>query len=123
MIVIEIPPNANCETVEMRIFHDLGPPRPVSRVRLEREPGVSRWYEITGWTVAGSAQPALAQHVDDSGEGVALLIYGGDAGLRLRPSGSQAPWQLDQPEQWGLSFILTSDAADVEFTAPAQETS
>lgn len=115
MVVIEIPPNANCETVEMRLFHDLGPPRPVSRVRLEREPGVSHWYEVTGWTVAGSAQPALAQRVDDSGEGVALLIYGGDAGLRLRPSGSQAPWQLGHPEQWGLPFILTSDAADVGF--------
>ena len=119
MVIIEIPPNPNCEVVEMRVFHDLEPPRPVSQVRLERERESPQWYEIVAWTLAGTAQPALVQKVDDSGEGVAFLIHGGDAGLRLRPAGSDEPWQLNQPQQWGLPFLLTTDAADLRFTATA----
>ena len=102
----------------MRVFHDLTPPRSVSQVRLEREQGIAQWYEVTGWTASGTTTPALAQKVDDSGEGVAFLIHGGDAGLRLRAAGSAEPWHIDRPQQVGLPFILTTDVADLKF-APA----
>ena len=120
MIIIEIPPNPNCDAVDMCVFHDLTPPRLVSQVRLEREQGVAQWYEVTGWTTSGTTQSALAQKVDDSGEGVALLIHGGDAGLRFRPAGSQTAWQLRHAEQWGTPFILTTDAADVTWVEPTK---
>ena len=116
MVVIEIPQNPNCETVDMRVFHDLEPPRPVTQVRLERERGVLQWYEVVAWTLAGTAEQAHAQKVDDSGEGVAFLIYGGDAGIRLRPAGNSQAWQLDHPKQMGLPFIITTDVADLKFT-------
>ena len=115
MVVIEIPPNSNCDAVDMRVFNDLEPPRPVSRVCLERERGLPRWYEVVAWMASGATRQALAQKVEDSGEGVAFLIYGGDAGLRLRPAGSIEPWQLAHPQQWGLPFILTTDVADVKW--------
>ncbi len=115
MVVIEIPANPNCEAVEMRVFHDLEPPRPVSQVRVEREGAAPQWFGVTGWTLAGATQPAVAQKVDDSGEGVALLIHGGDAGLRLRAVGAAGSWQLDDAQQWGLPFLLISDAGDVKF--------
>ena len=86
MLVIEIPPNPNCEPVDLRVFHDLEPPKPVAQVRVER-PGDTRgpqWCAVTGWTSANAACPALARKVDDSGEGVVLLISGGDAGLRFQ---------------------------------------
>lgn len=115
MIVIEIPPNPNCEAVELRVFHDLEPPRPVSRVRLERAAGKPEWCEVVGWSLAQTAGPAFAQKVDDSGEGVAFLIHGGQAGLRLRAAGSREPWDLKNPSQWGLSFIITTDPNDLRF--------
>ena len=115
MIVIEIPPNPNCDAVDMRVFHDLAPPRAIRQVRLERGPGTPRWYEVVGWGMSGTTTPAWAQKVDDSGEGVALLIYGADAGLRFRPAGSSEPWRLDDPQQWGTPFLLTSDEADVQW--------
>ena len=120
MVIIEIPPNPNCDAVDMRVFHDLEPPRSVSQVRFEREHDAPRWYEVTGWTTSGATTPALAQKVDDSGEGVALLIHGGDAGLRFRPANSKTPWQLHHPEQWGTPFILTTDAADVTWVEPTK---
>ncbi len=115
MLVLEIPPNPNCEAVELRVFHALEPPRPVSQIRLEREPGKPEWCEVVGWSLANTPEAALAQKVDDSGEGTALLIHGGAAGLRLRPIGSREPWHLDSPHQWGLTFIITADPHDLRF--------
>lgn len=107
MVTLEIPENANCSAVDLRVFHDLGEPQPVRRVRL------AQWCDVTGWTASGAPCPAVAQKVDDSGEGVAWLIRGGDAGLRLQPSGRAAPWRLDDPQQWGESFLILPALDDV----------
>ena len=117
MLVIEIAPNLNCEPVELRVFHDLEPPRPITQVCLEAVAGGGgpQWYAITGWTTAGTTCLALARKVDDSGEGVALLVSGGDAGLRLRPAASNAPWRLEDQTQQGVPFLLIGDAGDVRF--------
>jgi len=116
MILLEIPDNPNCPSVEQRVFHDVEPARPVFRVRLSQDGQPARWYDVTGWTAAGTPCPAWVQKVDDSGEGVAFLLYGGDAGLRLRPTGAGdgATWQLEDSRQWGESFFLLPDASEVE---------
>ncbi len=121
MVVIEIPPNPNCDTVDMRIFHDLAPARVVSHVRLERAHSTPQWYEVTGWALNGATTPALVQKVDDSGDGVVLLVYGSDAGLRFRPLDSHGPWRLDDPQQWGAPFLLTTDEADVKCVEPKKK--
>lgn len=108
MIVIEIAPNANCEAAELRLFHDVEAPRQVTRVCLQDAGQPPRWYAVTGWTRAAAPCPALAQRVDDSGEGLAVLIHGGDAGLRLRPVGSPARWG-DDPAERGAPFLLLAD--------------
>ena len=107
MRVIEIPENRNCAAVAMRVFHDLEPPQPLTQVRLQRTSGEPpAWYAITGWTSAGTPCPASLQKVEDSGEGVAVLLTGGDAGIRLKPAGSDEPWGLNASQQWGEPFLL-----------------
>ena len=113
MPIIEIGENPNCDPVDTRVFHELGPPQPVAQIRLEREPGRPAWYDVTGWTAAGAPCPAHAQKVDDSGEGVAWLVHGGDAGLRLRPADAPAPWALQASHQWGESFIIVAEADEL----------
>ena len=113
MITLDIPANPNCEAVELRVFHDLTPPQPVSSVQLECPDGTPMWCEVTGWTTAGEPCPAMLQKVDDSGDGVAFLLHGGDAGLRMRPVEQPAPWQLDDPHQWGAPFLILADPEDV----------
>ncbi len=115
IITIEIPANPNCDAVDLRVFHNLDAPRPVLQVRLARENGPVQWHEVVAWTIAGTPAQAVAQRVDDSGEGVAFLVYGQDAGIRLRPSGSTDAWRVPHPQQWGLPFILTTDPADLKF--------
>ncbi len=116
MVVIEIPPNANCEPVDMRLFNDVEGPSRVRQLYVAPDGGSPAWHEITGWTVEGLICPALARHVDDSGEGLAILISGGTAGLRLRPAGSSGPWGSNKHE-WGLPFLLTTDAQDLRCEA------
>ena len=84
-----IDPNPNVPEGCGQRFKALDAPRAVSRVRYD-----SQVCQITGWSSAagGSACPALAVGVEDSGGGTALLIYGGDWGLRLTPGGSGAPF-------------------------------
>lgn len=115
MVAIEIPPNPNCPEADLKVFHDLGPAKHISAIRLARDGGVPSWYHIVGWTLTGTPGPALAQKVDDSGEGVAFLIYGGDAGVRLKPAGSTHPWRLDDLQQWGEAYLLTTEAEDVQW--------
>ncbi len=119
MVIVEISKNPNCAAVDARVFHELEPPRRVRQVRLERHPRQPRWYDVSGWTVTGRPRPAIIQKVDDSGEGVAFLVYGGDAGLRLKPAGQDAPWRLDDPEQWGEPYLLVSDLSDAQVVEQA----
>ncbi len=117
MIVIDIPDNPNCATEEMRLFNNLEPPQPVTQVRLEHNNTAPAWYAVTGWTTNGTPCPAQIQKVDDSGDGTAFLLYGGDAGLRLQPASQPTPWQLDQPHQWGEPFMIVADREDVKVGA------
>lgn len=143
MLTLEIAPNPNCDAVELRVFHDLESPQPVTHVRLvpppiaaaegsavhgtgpvrpatggemgHDTPGHPQWYALIGWTLIGRSCQAVARRVDDSGEGVVLLVSGGDAGLRLQPECRQATWQLTDTQQFGLPFLLIGDPQDLRF--------
>lgn len=109
MVIIEVLPNPNCEPEELRVFNDVEAPRTVLQVCLERAPGEpAEWYDVTGWTSSGAPCPAQAQRVEDSGEGLAVLIHGGDCGLRLKPAGLK-PWDITSSEQFGAPFLLIAN--------------
>ena len=113
MLVLEIPENPNCDAVDMRVFHDLEPARAIRSVRFERETGRPRWWAVIGWNLDGTTTPALARKVDDSGEGVVLLLSGGTGGLRFQPVELESSWSVGSPDQWGLSFALIGDPNDL----------
>lgn len=113
MVALEVIPNSNCEAVDLRVFEELSPPRVATHVRVEQPEGRLDWYEVVGWTADGTACPARVQKVSDSGDGIAWLVHGGEAGLRLRPEDSRASWSADEPTQWGQPFVLLGDEADV----------
>ena len=114
MIVIDIAQNPNCPPMDLRVFHDLGVAKAVAAVRLEREHGAPAWYAVTGWTAEGCACPAYAQKVDNSGDGTAYLLYGGDAGVRLRPVSDGGARRLDDDQQWGEPFLIIGDPVDLK---------
>ena len=117
MVVIEILPNPNCEPVDMRVFNDVEVPRPVRQLLVAPPTGAPAWHDVTGWTAENTPCPALARRVEDSGEGLAVLVSGGSGGLRFRPSDAQRSWRLEDPQQWGMPFLLTGDTQDLRYEA------
>lgn len=114
MIIEEIEENPNCLPSDMMRFREAGPVRKVSQVRLYHEDPAGKLYSVTGWT-DGTESPisaAFARPVEDSGSGTAYLLYGGNCGLRFKPT-ADAPWHLDDPSQWGEPYLLLSDPHDL----------
>ncbi len=71
---------------------------------------------MIGVTKDGAYKPALARKVEDSGEGICYLVYGGFWGLRLKEPSSNKPWSLDETSQWSEPFLLLSaDGMDIRF--------
>ena len=78
--------NDGCEECALR-FKAEDEPRPARAVRFHGDDDLPLECDVTGWSSAdgGSAVPALACTVEDSSSGSAILVWGGDWGLRLAP--------------------------------------
>lgn len=114
-MVIDVRPNPNCPEETQATYKDIAPPRPVRRVRLYRASDAGELYDVTGWTADGRACPAMAQKIEDSGQGTAFAVFGGDGGVRLRPSLKSAPWSLNDPDQFGEAYLVLTDEGDVDY--------
>lgn len=113
---VEVEPNDNSPMMAQHVFPNAGLPFPVSHVHVyDGVPG-GRLCAVTGWSSAGGGSEvrAYAVEVEDSSEGRAILVYGGDWGIRLRPAGSDAPWSLEDTNQWGETHLVLSSEEDLE---------
>lgn len=111
---IDVEANENSPMMANMVFHNLGEPVRVVRVRLYEGRPEGEVFAVTGWSSADGGAPcdAFAVPVDDSGSGNAYLVYGGDWGVRLRPLTAQE-WRIDAPDQWGETHLVLADAEDL----------
>jgi hypothetical protein len=112
---VEVEPNDNTPMMAQQVYKNLGVPFRVAAVRIyEGEPEGSV-FAVTGWSSreGGSPVEAYAVQIEDSSEGAAYLVYGGDYGIRLRPIDSDAPWSLDDPSQAGDTHLVLASAEDI----------
>lgn len=116
-MIVEVESNENCEAGVFARFKEAGPARPVLHVRLYDRNAAGEWCWITGWSddPAMPACQAYAQPVEDSGSGLALLVYGGLYGVRLKPVQNDEPWSLDSRNQWGESYLSLSSERDLRY--------
>jgi hypothetical protein len=111
-IEVEVDAGDNAEWSLLRVFDAREEPHEVTRVVTLRRDGSEGPCAITGWSAEGAC-PARAAKVWDSGDGVALLIYGGDEGVRLQHADSSAPWDVADPNQWGEPCLLLESDTEV----------
>ena len=105
-VEVDVEAGENCDLSVTRMFEALEPSYGVTWVESAFRPdGWEGPCDVVGWS-GGEPVPAMAAKVSDSGDGVVVLVYGGDEGLRLRPSGSSAEWSLDDVQQWGEPCLL-----------------
>jgi hypothetical protein len=108
--------NPNCGFVDDRVLTERSDPKAVTHVLRVRK-GQELWCPIVGLDEKGRPHPALARKVEDSGEGICYLVYGGLWGLRLKDPACSHAWGVDdEADQWGEGFLLLpSDGADLRF--------
>jgi hypothetical protein len=97
--------NPNFGFSDDRLFQERSEPKEVTHILRKRQ-GKEVWCPITGLNNVGQPQSALACKVEDSGEGLCTLVYGGLWGLRLKDPSCNDEWALDDPHQWGEAFLL-----------------
>lgn len=116
-MIVEVESNDNCESGIFARFKEAGSARPVLQVRLYDRNPAGDWYWVTGWN-ADEAEPACqayAQLVEDSGAGLAYLVYGGIYGLRFKPITIDEPWSLESPHQWGEAYLSLASERDLRY--------
>ena len=111
---IDVSESSNCPMELVRMFDTLGPSTKISQVMSSDINGRPILCDVTGWSEVGPCS-AYAVFVEDSGDGVAMLIYGGNEGIRLAISGTTDQWELTNSKQWGEACLLVGK--DV-FTVP-----
>ena len=103
---VEVTAAANSPIPLHRIFDLLEEPRVIRRVFTADPMGMDGWQQVAGWSDGDGPGPAWAALAEDSGDGVILLVYGGDDGIRLKPDDDTTPWRLDAPGQWGEPCLM-----------------
>ncbi|GKS60395.1 hypothetical protein YTPLAS18_39220 [Nitrospira sp.] len=116
-MIVEVESNENTETSVFARFKEAGPAKPVVQVRLYDRAPSGEWCWVTGWSDAPDAPscPAYAQLVEDSGAGLAYLVYGGLYGLRFKPIEIDESWSLQSLNQWGEAYLLLADERDLRY--------
>lgn len=106
-MLLDLCENPNLGEAVMATFNVRAPARQLVAAKLWRD-GIPRWCAVAacgreGFTVA-SISP-----IEESGDGPALLIHGGEWGLRLAelPAEADAPaWDLSDASQWAEPFLI-----------------
>ena len=113
LLEVEVVASGNSPMDLDRVFDLLSEPRVVRRVFTANPLGEDVWCDVTGWSGDGPC-PALAALSEDSGDGVILLVYGGDDGIRLKPVGEGGDWDLSSAGQWGEPCLMLGKDTPVE---------
>jgi hypothetical protein len=112
---VDVESNDNTPMMAQQVYKNIGTPFPISHVRIYEGEPEGQLCAICGWRSSsdGPVTRAYAVQIEDSSEGRAFLVYGGDWGVRLRPAGSDAPWSVDDPEQWGETHLVLASEDDL----------
>ena len=115
IMILEVEENPNCAGMDMMRFKEMGPPRRLRQVRIYDRKDAGEWCQITGWN-SQEDHPhcaAYAQPIEDSGVGIAYLVYGGDWGIRLKPITQEEGWDLNSAQQWGEPYLALTQLQDL----------
>ena len=114
---LEVESGENFEGSLFLRFKDLGQAKALLQVKIYDWSSQGEWCDVVGWT-DNEVEPnclAFGQLVEDSGSGVAYLIFGGNCGIRMKLAAIEEPWSLESSNQWGESHLLLADLNDLKF--------
>lgn len=103
---IEVEPNPNTAIPFNMVYRDVSEAREVFCIKYqagtENQP-----VQVTGWDAdTNTPCPAYACQIEESGDGMALLVYGGSGGIRMKPLEDESEWDAAASNQWGESHLV-----------------
>lgn len=111
---IEILPNENCPEDGQFMFVESGKPRKIKSI-MAYVGGEDVRCRIAGVYDGGVFGDAWAVQIDDSGEGTAYLIYGGQWGIRLSRGDADPTWDVADKGQIGEAYRIYASEDDIEY--------
>ena len=116
-LMIDLEENENSGDFPIQIFETQGKSRSVKIITVPNIPESDAPHDVVGWCSddGGSVCHVTAIAVGDSGLGQVTMIYGGNHGIRLRPSSSDSIWRLYATDQLGEPYILLPISVDLIF--------
>lgn len=103
---VDVESNPNIETGFNMLYRDVSQAREVFCIKYNLN-GAEQPVQVTGWDAeSASPCPAFACKVEESGDGMAMLIYGGSGGIRVKPLEDESEWTLNSPNQYGETHLV-----------------
>lgn len=103
---IDVEANGNVEKNFSMLFRDVSTSREVYCIKYQMN-GEDAPVQVKGWdNETNSPCAAYACKVEESGDGMALLIYGGSGGIRMKPLEDPSEWKLGTPNQNGETHLV-----------------
>jgi len=105
-VYVDVEANKNTNKSFSMLYRDISESREVFCIKYslgEEESPV----QIKGWDKeTNSPCAAYACQVEESGDGVALLIHGGSGGIRIKPLEDETEWKIGVPNQRGETHLV-----------------
>jgi len=103
---VEVESCPNVDADFSMVYQEVTSPREVYCIEYDAGSG-EQPMQVTGWDAAADSPcPAYACKIDESGDGRALLIFGGSGGIRMKELEDPAPWGSGSPSQWGETHLV-----------------
>ncbi len=112
---VDVEAGPNIDRYFSMLFRELEPPREVVSLQYLLN-GEEVPVRVTGWDhETNQPCPACACKVEESGDGVALLIFGGTGGLRFKHWEDDRPWDPRAEGQWSETHLVYPRNAPVVY--------
>jgi hypothetical protein len=123
-IMIDIEDNENSGYFPIQVFETQSESRTAQMITIPNTPSSDEAHDVVGWCTDesvpadpdGVACAVTSVVVGDSGSGQALLIHGGDQGVRLRVSSGGSEWSLQASDQSGEPYLLLRTSIELVFS-------
>ena len=103
---VDVEANENIHESFSMLYRDVSKSREVYCIKYNIE-GEESPVQVIGWVKeTQSTCAAYACQVEESGDGVAILIYGGTGGIRIKPLEDETEWELGAPKQKGATHLV-----------------
>ena len=103
---LEVESGTNVDKPFSMMYREVDKPREVFAIKYTVN-GSEQPAQVTGWDAETNTPcSAFACRVEESGDGVALLIYGGSGGIRIKELEDESAWNVHAPNQWGETHLV-----------------